>query len=88
MMRALALLAALLPAAAQAEPWACSFTVECVASETCGESAFEVELIAADHEGELFLSTVTGDSRVTRLTETAPCPPPMQAPAATVWRSF
>jgi hypothetical protein len=68
MIRALALLPALMPASALAEPWACSFTVECVASETCGESAFEVELIAADHEGALFLSTVTGDSPVTRLT--------------------
>jgi hypothetical protein len=68
MIRALALPLALMPASALAEPWACSFTVECVASETCGESAFEVELIAADHEGALFLSTVTGDSPVTRLT--------------------
>jgi hypothetical protein len=68
MMRVLALLAALLPAAALAEPWACSFTVECIAAETCGESGFEVELMAADHAGELFLSTVTGDSRVSRLT--------------------
>jgi hypothetical protein len=25
--------------------------VECVASEACGESAFEVEVIAADHAG-------------------------------------
>jgi hypothetical protein len=64
MMHALALLTALMPAAAFAEPWACSFTVECVAGEACGESGFEVELIAADHAGELFLSTVTGDSRV------------------------
>jgi hypothetical protein len=68
MIRALALPLALMPASALAEPWACSFTVECVASETCGESAFEVELIAADHEGALFLSTITGDSPVTRLT--------------------
>jgi hypothetical protein len=74
MMRRLALLAALLPAAAQAEPWSCSFTVECIASETCGEAGFEVELIAADHEGALFLSTVTGDTRVTRMTETDALP--------------
>ena len=52
----------------RAEPWACRFTVECVASEPCGESAFEVQVIAADTAEELFLSTVTGDSLVTRLT--------------------
>jgi hypothetical protein len=74
MIRALALLAALTPAAALAEPWDCRFTVECVAAEACGESAFEVQVIAADHAGELFLSTVTGDSRVTRLTERGALP--------------
>jgi hypothetical protein len=63
---ALAMLLLALPA--QAEPWACTFTVECIASEACGESAFEVEVIAADHADELFLSTVTGDSLLTRLT--------------------
>ncbi|MCU4651943.1 hypothetical protein N8I71_03825 [Roseibacterium sp. SDUM158016] len=67
MMRLVPFLALLaLPAAA--EPWACTFTVECVAGEACGESAFEAEVIAADHAGELFLSTVTGDSRIARLT--------------------
>jgi len=74
MMRALAILAALVPAAVHAEPWACSFTVECVAGEACGESGFEVEVIAADHAGELFLSTVTGDSRVARLTDAGALP--------------
>lgn len=74
MMRALALLPALMPLAAMAEPWDCTFTVECVAAETCGESAFEVQVIAADHAGELFLSTLTGDSRVTRLTEASALP--------------
>ena len=74
MMRALLLLPALLPAAAFAEPWACTFTVECIAAETCGESAFEIELIAADHAGELFLTTITGDSRVARLTERGALP--------------
>jgi len=69
MIRALALPLALVPTTALAEPWSCSFTVECIAAETCGESGFEVELIAADHEGALFLSTLTGDTRVTRLTE-------------------
>jgi len=74
MMRALAIPALLAPVTVHAEPWACSFTVECVASEPCGESAFEVEVIAADHAEELFLSTVTGDSRVTRLTATGALP--------------
>ena len=69
MMRSLTFLAALMPATVHAEPWACSFTVECVAGEACGETGFEIELIAADHAGELFLSTVTGDSRVARLTD-------------------
>jgi hypothetical protein len=63
---ALACLCAAFPALAA--PWDCAFTVECVAGEACGESAFEVQVIAADHAGDLFLSTLTGDSRVTRLT--------------------
>lgn len=59
----------LIASAAAAEPWACEFTVECIVGEGCGASGFEVEVIAADHEGQLFLSAVTGDSPVTRLTE-------------------
>ena len=51
-----------------AEPWDCVFTVECLAAEGCDESGFESEVIAADHAGDLFLSTVTGDSPITRLT--------------------
>jgi len=58
----------------RAEPWACEFTVECIAGESCGASGFEVEVIAADHEGQLFLSTLTGDSPVTRLTERGALP--------------
>ena len=69
MMRPALVLCGLLPALpAQSEPWACSFTVECVAAETCGGSAFDVEVITADHGEELFLMTLTGDSLVTRLT--------------------
>ncbi len=64
-----ALCLSLLPTAVMAEPWACAFTVECIASDSCGESAYDVELIAADHEGALFLSSVNGDSPVMRLTE-------------------
>jgi hypothetical protein len=60
--------AALAAAPALAEPWACTFTVECLATEGCDASAFDVQVIAADHAGDLFLSSVTGDSPVTRLT--------------------
>jgi hypothetical protein len=78
-MRTGALLAGLLaalpaPPAAIAEPWACTFTVECVAAGDCGQSGFEIEVIAADHAGELFLSTVTGDSRLMRLTDPGALP--------------
>ncbi len=74
MIRPLALLAALMPATVHAEPWACSFAVECVASEPCGESGFEVEVISADHAGALLLSSVTGDSRIARLTDAGALP--------------
>ncbi len=63
----LALLTAL-PHVAMGEPWTCDFTVECVVTEACDEAAYGVEVIAADHEGQLFLSTITGDSPVLRLT--------------------
>jgi hypothetical protein len=53
---------------AMAEPWACTFTVECLATEGCDSTGFEAQLIAADHAGDLFLSTVTGISPITRLT--------------------
>lgn len=67
-MRALPLLALCFATPAMAEPWDCFFTVECIAGEACAESAFELTIIAADHEGQLFLGTVTGDSPVERLT--------------------
>jgi hypothetical protein len=57
-----------------AEPWDCVFTVECLASEGCDETALEVQVIAADHAGDLFLSTVTGDSPVARLTDAGALP--------------
>lgn len=65
---AAALALSLLATPALAEPWDCTFTVECIAGEPCDASAFDVTLIAADHEGQLFLRTITGDSPVTRLT--------------------
>jgi hypothetical protein len=57
-----------------AEPWGCSFTVECVAGEACGESAFDAQVIPADHADEVFLSSVTGDSLLVRLTEAGALP--------------
>jgi hypothetical protein len=51
-----------------AEPWACDFTVECAMTEGCESTAFQAEVIAADHAGDLFLRTVTGASPLTRLT--------------------
>jgi len=65
---------AVLAPPALAEPWDCVFTVECLAAEGCAESGLEVRVIAADHAGELFLSTVTGDSPVTRLTDPGALP--------------
>lgn len=62
-------LALLLASPALAEPWACEFTVECVASETCSQSGYEVEILAADHEGQLFLSSMVGDTPIIRLSQ-------------------
>ena len=56
------------PAIAMAEPWHCRFTVECAASLGCEAAGFDARLIAADHAGELFLSTAMGDSPIIRLT--------------------
>lgn len=68
-MRGLAIVAALaLPSAALAEPWHCDFTVECTAAGACNDTAHAVRIIAADHEGELFLTTATSANLVTRLT--------------------
>jgi hypothetical protein len=69
---ALALLC--LPAVADAEPWDCRFTVECAAAGGCAEAAFAVQVIAADHAGELFLTTLAGDSPVRRMTEAGALP--------------
>ncbi len=67
-MRALAIfLSALLAGPALAEPWGCSFTVECVAAEDCGESGYSFDILAADHEGRLFLSSIASDTPVVRL---------------------
>ena len=51
-----------------AEPWDCRFSVECLAGADCGPSGLQVQVIAADHAGDLFLSSVAGDSPVVRMT--------------------
>lgn len=74
MRRLPALLLCLAATPALSEPWACSFTVECAVAEGCESAAFDARLIAADHAGDLFLSTAMGDSPVTRLTPEAALP--------------
>ncbi|MEM1273911.1 MAG: hypothetical protein AAGF88_08840 [Pseudomonadota bacterium] len=69
MIRALPLVLLALPV--HAEPWACTFTAECVAGEDCAATHWDAEVIAADHEGQLFLSSVSGDTAVTRLGDDA-----------------
>ena len=75
MMRLAATFAVTLAAgSALAEPFGCDFTVECIAGEACGATSFSARIIAADHEAQLFLSTVTGESPVIRLTEAGALP--------------
>ena len=52
---------------AVAEPWSCTFTVECIAAEACNESHYSFDILAADHEGQLFLSSVASNTPVLRL---------------------
>ena len=68
MIRHLAAATLLWTGPAMAEPWDCTFTVECALGEGCAEAAFEMEIIAADHEGQLFASTIFGDTPIMRLT--------------------
>jgi hypothetical protein len=55
--------------AAMADPWDCHFSVECQAGDGCAQTGLSLRVIAADHAGDLFLSSVAGDSAVMRLTE-------------------
>ncbi|MEM9319565.1 MAG: hypothetical protein AAGA70_11245 [Pseudomonadota bacterium] len=55
------------PAMSLAEPWSCTFGRECIAGEPCEDTEWRVEIIAADHEGQLFLSSVTGDTPLSRI---------------------
>jgi hypothetical protein len=71
---ALPCLLALIAGPALAEPWACNFTVECSIGADCTAVSNDLEIIAADHSGELFLSTLSESFPVTRLTEQGALP--------------
>lgn len=70
----LAVLMLVLAPAVHAEPWACTFTAECVAGGACADAAFQIQVIAADHEGRLFFRTTTGAAPAIRLTEAGTLP--------------
>lgn len=57
--------------AAAAEPWSCDITVECYAGLSCTSVARLLEIIVADHEGQLFLTSNTETLALTRLTANA-----------------
>ena len=71
----LAMLLAGVPASVMAEPWTCQMTVQCENID-CFAINDAYEVIAADHAGELFLTSPAGDRPVTRLS------PQDQTPAA------
>lgn len=58
-----------------AEPWTCQMTVQCENID-CFAIEDTYDIIAADHAGELFLTSPAGDRPVTRLSQ------PGQSPAA------
>ena len=60
------LLPLVLPTLAMAEPWTCEMTAECTI-EDCTAVVEIHTLIAADHEGQLFLDGPRGSAPVTRL---------------------
>ncbi|MBF9047187.1 hypothetical protein LSUCC0031_08695 [Rhodobacterales bacterium LSUCC0031] len=62
------------PALAMADAWQCDFTAECALATGCTDASFSARLIAADHAGELFLTTAMGDSPVIRLTPLSTLP--------------
>ncbi|MBF9042194.1 hypothetical protein HKCCE4037_02565 [Rhodobacterales bacterium HKCCE4037] len=56
MMRAFTFaVASVLALPATAEPWNCTFTTACVAGSSCADTDARAQVIAADHEGRLFL---------------------------------
>ena len=50
-----------------AEPWSCQFTARCLAGLACEAQDWTAEVIAADHEGQLFLTAAALTSPVERL---------------------
>ncbi|MEJ6394504.1 hypothetical protein V8J82_14650 [Gymnodinialimonas sp. 2305UL16-5] len=65
----LAFIAGLAPPA-QAEPWRCHFTAACPAGLACTGADHRAQIIAADHEGQLFLTLDGADHLARRLDET------------------
>ncbi len=61
-----ALMLIILAAPAHAEPWTCQMTVQCENID-CFAIDDTYDIIAADHAGELFLTSPAGDRPVTRL---------------------
>lgn len=51
-----------------AEPWSCEITVECYAGLACVATDRPMEIIAADHEGQLFLASASDAVALTRIT--------------------
>ena len=58
---------------AHAEPWACEMSVACQNID-CSPIEDRYEVIAADHEGQLFLTSPAGDHPVTRLSRRGEVP--------------
>ncbi|WP_166486107.1 hypothetical protein [Jannaschia sp. CCS1] len=56
-----------------AEPWACRMTVQCE-NYDCFAIDDLYEVIAADHAGDLFLTSPAGDRPVTRLRDQGSLP--------------
>lgn len=62
----LATLLAACPSSAIPDPWTCQMTVQCE-NYDCFAIDDRYDIIAADHAGELFLTSPAGDRPVTRL---------------------
>lgn len=73
-MATLTTLAALVPSATPAEPWDCAFSVACTTGESCVSQTRNGQIIAADHEGQLFFTGATGDLPVLRLSPRGDAP--------------
>ncbi|WP_224814808.1 hypothetical protein [Hasllibacter sp. MH4015] len=71
--RPIVLALAFLAAPVAAEPWNCRMTVLCQNLD-CHAVDDRYEVIAADHEGQLFLTSPAGDHPVERLTRQGTLP--------------